>query len=235
MNTPDTDHWDADDVAGATLQSSELGRPDLLPDGIPAPHAPLAFELARAAKESGHREEAVAWLQAALRDGEWTSAYLWSELVSLIDRPEDFERIRDLWLSESPPSSHHNVAVLRALAHGASLAGRHAESRALLRKAILTAARRRSGPKAALRATLARAAFWRTAKRRTKGQQSPTSAPPSDAGFDKANSEVEDREHQDTALYFSLLDAVVQRDRRRKKRIVGLLRDLDGGAWLRRL
>src|SRR4029079_16075496 len=109
------------------------------------------LELARRARARGDRERAVGIIVDSLRGGLWAYGRLWTELVSLMDGPEDYELIRSLWLE--CPGTNNNIGVIRPVARAASAAGAHQDARALLRKAILIQA----GRGRRLRARLGRA------------------------------------------------------------------------------
>ena len=109
-----------------------------LPDS-PAGREKLAaeyLEKARATRAGGDRQGAADLLVGAIRGGLWRYARLWSELRSLMEQPGDYAQIRDLWW-DSPRGCHQVVPLLTTVARAASVAGEHAESRILLRKAIV--------------------------------------------------------------------------------------------------
>jgi len=124
-----------------------------LPEGKPerAELSARRLELARRARALGDRERAVTIVVDSLRGGLWAYGRLWTELVSLMDGPEDYELIRTLWLE--CPGTNNNIGVIRPVARAASAAGAHQDARALLRKAILIQA----GRGRRLRARLGRA------------------------------------------------------------------------------
>jgi hypothetical protein len=85
---------------------------------------------------------AIGHLEAAMRGDGWRHRLLWHERLTLMDTPEDYAAIRDLFWA-SPRECHTGGGAIRAVARAACMAGEHAEGRALLRKAILEQARRR--------------------------------------------------------------------------------------------
>jgi hypothetical protein len=112
------------------------------------PNAAEALAQARHAREGGDRAGAAALIETALRSGGWAHAALWSELLSLMQDREDYQRLRSLWLAS--PVRQDNITVLRSVARAASIAGEHDEARALLRAAILLRARARRRPRGVL-------------------------------------------------------------------------------------
>jgi hypothetical protein len=86
-----------------------------------------------------------------------------------MEQPADYGRIRSLWL-DTPSACHQRVAILRAVARAASVAGAHDDARVLLRKAMLLQASR--GRR--LRSRLGRAKRWTLARlpARTAASQS---------------------------------------------------------------
>jgi hypothetical protein len=107
------------------------------------------LETARTMVRSGNRRDAVGTLDHHLRSGLWRWARLWKELVSLMDEPADYGRLRALWLA-APRRVHSSLPIQRAVARAASAGREHDEARALLRKTIITQARRRRHPRARL-------------------------------------------------------------------------------------
>ncbi|WP_460543460.1 LicD family protein [Glycomyces halotolerans] len=97
--------------------------------------------LSRSLRSAGDRTAAEAVLADSLRAGLWGYQRLWSELWALMERPEDYGVIRELWLA-SPRRCHKRIPLLRTVARAASVAGEHDEARALLRKAIVIQAAR---------------------------------------------------------------------------------------------
>lgn len=117
--------------------------PEVMPETPPEREQLAADVLAEAKKvrASGDRQGAKDLLVDAIRGGLWRYARLWSELRSLMERPEDYEPIRALWW-DSPRGCHKVLPLLNTVARAASVAGEHSESRALLRKAIVLQALR---------------------------------------------------------------------------------------------
>ena len=99
------------------------------------------LERSRNLRGDGDRDAAEAVLSASLRAGLWSYQRLWGELWALMERPEDYRAIRELWLA-SPRGCHRRIPLLRTVARAASVAGEHDEARALLRKAIVVQAAR---------------------------------------------------------------------------------------------
>ena len=60
----------------------------------------------------------------------------WWRIVGLMRFPDDYHRIKDLWLQHSR-NKQTNTAILRAIARAACMAGYQEEGRLLLRRAIL--------------------------------------------------------------------------------------------------
>lgn len=118
-------------------------------DPSPEPTVAEIVEHARRVRAAGNRAGAAEILDQAIRSGQWRNGKLWSELLSLMERPSDYEVLRELWLA-SPRGCHARLAILRSVARAASAAGQHDEARALLRKAIITQARYRRRPRAVL-------------------------------------------------------------------------------------
>jgi hypothetical protein len=114
-------------------------------DGTPAAEQ-TTIQRSRAARSVGDLDRAIEILEDELRSGSWDVARLWTERLSLMASVDDYDRIRDLWLA-SPKRVHRNPAILRPVARAASVAGRHAEARALLRAAILSRAAHRRSPR----------------------------------------------------------------------------------------
>lgn len=107
------------------------------------------LELARTMVRSGSRHDAVETLDHHLRSGLWRWTRLWKELVSLMDEPADYGRLRALWLA-APRRTHRSLSIQRSVARAASAGREHGEARALLRKAIIAQARRRRRRRARL-------------------------------------------------------------------------------------
>jgi tetratricopeptide (TPR) repeat protein len=120
----------------------ERPAPSPRPATGPAADVDLALGLARHLRDRGHRVAAVDTLVRAVRAGGWDRPRLWAELLHLMERPEDYEPLRTLWL-ESPPACRAHVATLRTVARAACVAGDHTEGRTLLRAATIAAARQR--------------------------------------------------------------------------------------------
>jgi tetratricopeptide (TPR) repeat protein len=108
----------------------------------PAEGTDLALGLARHLHGRGQRDAAVDALVRAVRAGGWERPHLWADLLHLMARPDDYATLRSLWLS-GPASCRSNVAIMRTVARAACVAGEHDEGRALLRAAIVAAARDR--------------------------------------------------------------------------------------------
>lgn len=100
-----------------------------------------ALAQARATRAEGDRDGSVAILKDAIQSGLWRYARLWTELRSLMQSPQDYEAIRELWWS-SPRGCHGVIPLLTTIARAASVAGQHDEARLLLRKAIILQALR---------------------------------------------------------------------------------------------
>lgn len=113
--------------------------------------ADTAVRRARQAVAAGDWDLARQTIEAELRSGQWQRAALWGQLLSLMAGPEDYPRLRTLWLA-SPRACHDTVGIIRVVARAASVAGEHDEARALLRKAIVL----RSRPRPRARARLGR-------------------------------------------------------------------------------
>ncbi|MGH8875992.1 MAG: LicD family protein [Stackebrandtia sp.] len=115
---------------------------EVLPEVMPPTQAEreqLATQMltqARRTRAAGDRQNAKDILVAAIRGGLWRYARLWSELRSLMEKPEDYDAIRALWW-DSPRGCHKVLPMLTTVARAASVAGQHGESRTLLRKAIV--------------------------------------------------------------------------------------------------
>lgn len=118
---------------------------------------------ARLARQRNAPDEASSIVIDGLRQGKWGSYRLWNELWSLMRTPDDYARIRVLWL-ESSKKCHHRVPVLRTVARAASVAGEHEEARHLLRKAIVRARGHQRRPTVQARRysqrSMARARLW---------------------------------------------------------------------------
>lgn len=118
---------------------------------------------ARLARQRNAPNEAASIIIDGLRQGKWGSYRLWNELWSLMRSPDDYARIRVLWL-ESSKKCHHRVPVLRTVARAASVAGEHEDARHLLRKAILRARGHQRRPTVQARRysqrSMARARLW---------------------------------------------------------------------------
>lgn len=106
----------------------------------------LLLQRARLARAIGAPESGRVLLEKALRSGGWKKPKLWWELVALVSGPDDYARVRALWLS-SPDACHRNASILRAVARAAAVTGNHDEARTLLRKLILLVS---GGPAATL-------------------------------------------------------------------------------------
>jgi hypothetical protein len=100
----------------------------------------------RAARADGDLDRAIEILDDELRAGAWDVSRLWTERLSLMTSVDDYDRIRALWLA-SPKRVHRNPAILRPVARAASVAGAHAEARALLRASILARVSHRRSPR----------------------------------------------------------------------------------------
>ena len=113
------------------------------------PTAAVADAVARAreARAAGDRDAAVALIEGTLRWGAWRRPSLWGERLALMDSPEDYAHIRQLWL-DSPQRTHTHVSILRSVARAAAAAGEHEEARILLRRAIGIRQRARRRPRA---------------------------------------------------------------------------------------
>jgi len=93
---------------------------------------------ARALRAGGEPQRAAACLERALRRGAWKDSRLWWELVSLMETPEDYRRIRKLWTTAAGGCTKA-LSIMRAVARAACVAGEHDEAQLLLRRAILLA------------------------------------------------------------------------------------------------
>lgn len=137
--------------------------------GIPEPgyertrYVDSLIERSRAARGAGDRDRAADLVVDGLRAGLWRQRRLWSELLSLMDKPADYHELRSLWW-ESPARCHGSIPILRTVARAASAAGEHDEARLLLRKAILLQARRAQRLRSRL-GRLKRAVLGRVASR----------------------------------------------------------------------
>jgi hypothetical protein len=128
------------DAAGAREDTVVGGPP--LPSTGPAADVDLALELARHLRSRGHRDVAVGSTIRAIEAGGWERRRLWAELLSLMTRPEHYATLRSLWLA-APAACRSDVSIMRTVARAACIAGQHDEGRALLRAAIVEAARQR--------------------------------------------------------------------------------------------
>lgn len=105
---------------------------------------------AAAARADGDRDVAVRVIEQQLRSGTWRQPRLWAARVTLMESPQEYADVRELWLN-SGKSAHSSVAVLRLVARAAAISGVHDEARALLRKAIREQDRLRRRPRQVLR------------------------------------------------------------------------------------
>jgi hypothetical protein len=123
------------------------------PSGVTASPAPpvsagpsgrldVAVALVRHVRHRGDRGAAAAALVRAIEAGGWLRPRLWAELLSLMEQPSDYLQVRSLWLA-SPAACRSNISIVRTVARAACVAGEHEEGRALLRLAIVEAARQR--------------------------------------------------------------------------------------------
>jgi hypothetical protein len=123
-------------------------------------------------------------LAAAIRDGGWLKAGLWWELVATMSDSDDYQSVRNLWLS-TPEECHKDTSILRAVARGACISGSHDEGRTLLRRsALVTSSEVRHGsPLSRLRASAARSLF-------RSGKRSDSESASKDASFSRAAAEA---------------------------------------------
>lgn len=102
-----------------------------------AKHPKLSRERARCLQWLDSPASGRQLLEGAIQGGGWANPGLWWELVALMEAPEDYQHIRELWL-HSPEQCHDEPRIMRAVARAAAVAGQHSESQALLRKLIVT-------------------------------------------------------------------------------------------------
>lgn len=106
-----------------------------------------AIARAREARATGDRALAVALIEQTMLAGAWRRPRLWSERLSLMASPSEYEDMRALWL-QSPKRTHTSVSILRSVARAAAASGHHDDARALLRRAIVIQSKLRRRPRA---------------------------------------------------------------------------------------
>jgi hypothetical protein len=175
---------------------------------------------ARQARAEGDRSTAADIVAASLRAGLWTHRRLWVELVSLMERSADYERIRSLWW-ESPDSCHQRVALLRSVARAASVAGEHDDARVLLRKAIVVQA----GRGRRLRSRLGRSKRWVLMRMPVRAATSQPFDLRAATALADLNEELSERDVRAFLISGSLLGCI------RESRFISWDKDIDVGVF----
>lgn len=102
----------------------------------------VAISRSRELRMRGEHRKAFDLLATAISGEHAKNSKLWSELASLVETDEDYDRVRRAWFT-APAGCARNVSIIRSVARSAMLAGNHSEARDLLKRGILIVSGRR--------------------------------------------------------------------------------------------